>query len=171
MSLADMDKERANNAAHDADYDGTVVPSVSAMTTLGVYRWVDTLSYRGDVVADKFVTTVYHLKMGKAADLTAEIKRALAVNKKINSPSSYNTFIKMWGGSTPEVVVVTNLKDGFKQLDNAFAPNMSKDFQTAYVQEYGQAMWDKRMALLPEITTGYETYISKSRKDLSSVRK
>lgn len=171
FSLTDMDKDRPNNAAHDADYDALVVPSVSTMTTEGVYRWADTLSYNGNVMANKFITTIYHLKPGKAADLISEIKRGIAVNNKINSPSSYNTYIKLWAGSSPEIVTVTNLKDGFKQLDNTFAPNMAKDFQTAYVKEYGQAMWDSRLKLLPEITTSYETYISKIRKDLSSVRK
>jgi hypothetical protein len=73
----------------------------------------------------------------------------------------------MWGGSNPEVVIVTNLKDGFKQLDNAFTP-MNRDFQNAYVQEYGQAAYDKRQNLLPEICASWETYISKFRKDLSS---
>jgi hypothetical protein len=173
-SLADMDKERANGAAHTADYDLTVSPSVESAKTWGTYRWVDTLSYNGDVKAEKFITTVYHLKAGKLPDLVSEIKRALAVNKKINSPTSYNTYIKMWGGSSPELVTVTNLKDGFKQLDNKFDPNMAsrnKDFQTTYVQEYGQAAWDNRSKLLPEITTSYETYISKNRKDLSSVTK
>ena len=62
-------------------------------------------------------------------------------------------------------------KDGFKQLDNSFNPTMGKDFQNAYVQEYGQEMWDKRVKLLPEIMTSWDTYISKNRKDLSSVTK
>ncbi len=170
-SLADMDKERTNNAAHDADYDATVVPSVATMVTEGVYRWADTLSYNGKVQADKFITTVYHLKPGKAPDFIAEIKRTIAVSTKIKSPASTNTYVKMWAGSSPEIVIVTNLKDGFKQLDNSFNPTMAKDFQNAYVQEYGQEMWDKRLKLLPEITTSYETYISKSRKDLSSAMK
>lgn len=171
FSFADMDKERANNAAHDADYDATVVPAVASFTTEGVYRWVDTLSYNTDVRADKFITTVYHIKSGRQGEFISEIRRSLAVNKKINSPSSYNTYIKLWSGSSPEVVIVNNLKNGFKQLDNGFAPNMGKEFQTTYVQEYGQAMWDARLKLLPDITTSYETYISKVRKDLSSVRK
>ena len=77
----------------------------------------------------------------------------------------------MYSGSSPEIVTVTNLKDGFKQLDNSFNPTMGKDFQNAYVQEYGQEMWDKRVKLLPEIMTSWDTYISKNRKDLSSVSK
>ena len=174
VSIGDMDIEKPTKLAHDADYDQTVVPSVSTFTNYGPYRWVDTLSYNGTMNADKFSTTVYHLKPGKTADLTAEIKRALLINKKINSPSSYNTYIKMWPGSNGEVVTVTNLKDGFKQLDNTFDPNMktmSDNFKNTYIQEYGQAAWDNRIKLLPEITTSWETYLSKIRKDLSSTSK
>ncbi len=173
-SIADMDMERPTQAAHDADYDQTVVSSVSTFTNFGTYRWVDTLSYNGDMKTDKFVTTVYHLKPGKTADFTAELKRALAVNKKINSPASYNTYIKMWAGSSGEVVVRTNLKDGFKQLDNTFNPAMQAmgdNFKKTYIQEYGQAAWDNRIKLTPEIMTSWETYLSKVRKDLSSATK
>jgi hypothetical protein len=173
-SMADMDVERSTQKTHDADYDNTIVPSVSTYTHWGTYRWVDTLSYNGDVKADKASTTIYRLKPGKLADFTAEIKRALSINKKINSPASYNTYIKQWAGSAGEVVIVTNLKDGFKQLDNTFDPNMKKrtdDFKNAYVQEYGQAAWDSRNKSLPEIATGWETFLSKTRKDLSSTTK
>jgi hypothetical protein len=168
-SLADMDVERTNSAAHGTDYDMTVSPSVLTFSTAGLYRVADTLSYNGGVEADKYITTVYRLKPGKQSDLLAEIKRAIGINTKIKSPSSYNTYVKMWGGSSPEVVIVTNLKDGFKQLDNGFTP-MNRDFQNAYVQEYGQAAYDKRQNLLAEICASWETYISKFRKDLSSAQ-
>ena len=173
-SIADMDMERATQAAHDADYDQTVVPSVATFTNYGTYRWVDTLSYNGMMNTNKFSTTIYHLKPGKTGDFTAELKRALAVNKKINSPASYNTYIKMWAGSSGEVVIVTNLKDGFKQLDNTFNPamkTMGDNFKNTYIQDYGQAAWDNRNKLLPEIMSSWETFLSKSRKDLSSAAK
>jgi hypothetical protein len=57
-----MDVERSTQKAHDADYDNTVVPSVSTFSNWGTYRWVDTLSYNGDAQASKFTTTIYHLK-------------------------------------------------------------------------------------------------------------
>ena len=170
-ALADLDMTKPNAAAHGTDFDLTVSPYVASYSEWGTYRWADTLSYNSNVQADKFVTTVYHLKPGKASDLIAEIKRAIVVNTKIKSPSSYNTYVKLFAGSSPEIVIVTHLKDGFKQLDNSFSPTMSKDFQNGYVQEYGQAAWDKRQNLLPEITTSWETYLSKVRKDLSSVMK
>lgn len=170
-SLADLDKERANGAAHSADWDLTVSPSVEKTTTWGTYRYADSLSYNPTSDATKFVTTIYHVIPGKQQELYNEIKRSIAVNKKLNSPASTQTYIKLWGGSNPEVAISTNLKDGFKQLDNNFNPNMAKDFQAAYVKEYSKEAWDKRVNLIPEICASWETYISKVRKDLSSVSK
>lgn len=170
-SYADLDKERANAKAHSLDYDNNVTPALEKIGGSYTYRWADTLSYNGKVPADKFVTTVYHLKSGKGPDLTAEIKRAINVNTIIKSPSSYNTYIKIWQGSHPEIVTVSNLKDGFKQLDNNFMPSMANTFKDAYIKEYGQEMWDKRLKLLPEITESIDVYISKFRKDLSTAIK
>ena len=174
-SVGDMDTERPTKAAHDADYDQTVTPSVAQFDNMGTYRWVDTLSLNGDMQSSgKFSTTVYHLKPGKVADLTAEIKRALTINTKIKSPASYNTYIKMWPGSSGEVVIHTNLKNGFKQVDSNYDPNMKSmndNFKSTYIQDYGQAAWDKRINLLPEITTSWETYLSKVRTDLSTATK
>lgn len=173
-SMADMDNEKSSQVTHDADYDLTITPSVGTFDNMGTYRWVDTLSYNGDKISGKFSTTVYNLKPGKTGEFTAEIKRALAVNKKINSPASYNTYIKQFAGSSGQVVIRTNLKDGFKQLDNTYDPNMrtmNDNFRNTYIQEYGQAAWDKRNNLLAEITTGWETYLSKVRKDLSTASK
>ena len=172
-SIADMDIDKASQPAHDADYDANVVPSVSVFTKVGTFRWVDTLSYNGKVAASKYSTTLYHLKPGKSPDLIAEIKRAITVNQKINSTASYNTFIKLWPGSDPVIVVSNNLKDGFKQTDNVYPETkmMSDNFKIMYIQEYGQAMWDSRGKLLPEICNSWETYLSKDRKDMSSVTK
>lgn len=169
-ALAELDQDKPNAAAHGSDFDMNVSPFIASFTQEGTYRWVDTLSYNSSMQAGKFITTNYHLKPGKGSDFRAEIKKALVINTKIKSPSSYNTYEKMWGGSSPSIVIVTHLKDGFKQLDNAFTP-MTQDFKNAYIQEYGQAAWDKRQNLLPEIMTSWETYISKARGDLSSATK
>lgn len=167
-SFADMDKENPTSKEHNTDFETGVVPSLEKISGNNIYRWVDTLSYNGSVPAEKFINTVYHIKDGKQGDFITEVKRAIAVNKKINSPSSYNFYIKQFAGSQPEFVIITNLKDGFKQLDNTFNPSGSKNFREAYIKEYSQDMWDKRMKLLSEITNGYETYISQLRTDLSS---
>ena len=169
-SYADMDKERPTDAAHDADYANTIIPFVEKNSGAYTYRWVDTLSYNGNVKAEKYVTTVYNLKQGKSADLVAEIKRALKINEIIKSPSSYNTYVKLWAGSRPQYVIITNLKDGFKQLDLSYTPATTA-FRDAYIKEYGQAQWDKRNTLLAEITESVEVYVSKLRKDMSTAVK
>lgn len=170
-SFANMDKERATDAAHDLDYESTITPSVEKTSGSYTFRWADTLSYNGTVKADKFLTTVYHVKSGRLSDLITEIKRSVKVNSLIKSPSSSNTYIQQWGGSHPEVVIISNLKDGFKQLDNGFSPSMSNAFKDTYIKEYGQSDWDRRMKLLPEITDSYDVYISKLRKDMSTTMK
>jgi len=169
-SFADLDIEKPTAKAHDMDYDNNVTPTLEKIGGNYTYRWADTLSYNGDVMADKFVTTVYHIKSGKASDLTAEIRRSIKVNTIIKSPASSNAYVKLWGGSNPEIITVANLKDGFKQLDNNFMASTADAFKAAYIKEFGQELWDKRLKLLPEITNSYDVYISKFRKDLSTAQ-
>ena len=90
LSWADLDIERSNNKAHDLDYATTITSTLASATGNEIFRWADTLSYRPDVQATKFLLTSYHIKTGKQNDVTDEIKRAIAVNKKINSPLSYD---------------------------------------------------------------------------------
>lgn len=169
-SYADMDKTRANTQAHGLDFDMNVIPTLEKVTGSDTWRQVDSLSYNNTVPTEKTLTTIYNLKYGKGPDLNAEIKRAININKIIKSPSSYTTYIKIMAGSHPQFVIVTNLKDGFKQLDDTFAP-MGTTFKDAYIKEYGQEMWDKRGKLLPEITESVIVYMSKFRQDLSTVMK
>jgi hypothetical protein len=167
-AFADMDKEKSTDAAHDQDYDKTVVPSVQDMSGSYVYRHADTLSYNGDVVAEKFFTTVYNVRRGKMNDFTAEVKRAVATNKLINSRSSYNSYIRLWSGTSPQLVIVSRLKDGFKQMDDAFAPSQSAAFKEQYIKSFGQEQWEKRMTSITDFVESTEVFISKLRKDLSS---
>ena len=117
MSWADLDIERSNNKAHDMDYATTITSTLASAGGNEIFRWADTLSYRPDVQATKFLLTSYHIKTGKQNDVTDEIKRAIAVNKKINSPLSYDGYIQQLSGSKPVVVIIRHLKDGFKELD------------------------------------------------------
>jgi hypothetical protein len=167
-SFADMDKENPKRVAHDLDYNTNVAPKLASESGSYVYRWVDTLSYHGDVKADKYSTTVYNVKLNKMPELIAELKRSMAVNASINSPASSNVFLKQMAGSEPQMVFISNLKDGFKQLDNNYFPGLADKFKEAYIKMYSQAQWDKRLTLLSEITNSYETYISRRRDDLSS---
>jgi hypothetical protein len=167
-TLADMDKEKSTDVAHDQDYDKTVVPSVQAMSGNYVYRHADTLSYNGDLAAEKFVTTIYNVRRGKMNDFTAEVKRAVATNKAINSSSAYNTYMRLWSGTSPQLVIVSRLKDGFKQLDEAFAPSQSAAFKEQYIKSFGQEQWDKRQTAIMDFVESSEVFISRLRKDLSS---
>ncbi|HWI91063.1 MAG TPA: hypothetical protein VNT20_07300 [Flavisolibacter sp.] len=167
-SYADMDVERGDSKAHDLDYETTVATKIETESGAYIYRFADTLSYNGNVAADKYSYTVYNVKLGKMPDLIAEAKRSIAVNTSINSPSSYNAYLQMFAGSAPQLVVINNLKDGFKQLELNYFPGMTDKFKEAYIKMYSQAQWDKRQTLLPEITTSYETYLGKRRDDLSS---
>jgi len=168
-SFADMDKERPTDVAHNLDYDNNVISSVEKNSGSYTYRHADTLSYNGNVVADKFMTTVYNVKMGKMPDLISETRRSIKINNQIKSPASFNGYVKMWAGSHPQFVLISNLKEGFKELDSEFNPQGTK-FRDAYIKEYGQEQWDKRSKMLPEITESLEVYISKFRKDLSTPR-
>ena len=169
-SFADMDTERPTDVAHGMDYDKTVVPSVESMAGSYTYRHADTLSYNGAVAADKFVTTIYNVKRGKMNDFTAEVKRAVATNKAINSKNSYNTYVQLWAGTKPQLVIVTKLKDGFKQLDDTFSPSQTEAFKAEYIKTFGQEKWDKRMTSLIDFVDSTEVFISKKRKDLSSAQ-
>jgi hypothetical protein len=167
-SHADMDIEKKNSKAHDMDFETTVAPKIAAESGSYIYRYADSLSYNGSAEADKYSYTVYNLKVGKMPNLIAEVKRAKAVNTSIKSPASNNTYIQLFAGSAPQMVTITNLKDGFKQLESNYFPGMSDKFREAYIKMYSQEQWDKRLTLLSEITTSYETYLGKRRDDLSS---
>jgi hypothetical protein len=167
-TFADMDVERKDSKAHDLDYETTVASKIETASGDFIYRYADTLSYNGGVAANKYSYTVYNLKLGKMPELIAELKRAIAVNTSINSPSSYNSYIQQFAGSAPQLVIITNLKDGFKQLESNYVPGLTDKFKEAYLKMYSQEQWDKRLTLLSEITTSYETYLGKRRDDLSS---
>jgi hypothetical protein len=170
MSWADLDVERPTVKAHDVDLATTVTPTLSTEGNGAeeIFRRADTLSYRPEVQATKFVLTVYNIKTGKQSDVTDELKRSIAVDKKINSPVSFDGFIKQLAGSKPVVVIIRHLKDGFKELDSDYFKDLNDKFKAAYLEMYGQAAWDKRMTSLADLTDLVETEMLKYRADLSS---
>jgi len=168
MSWADLDVERSNDKEHDMDFASTVSSNLQSQSGEMIYRWADSLSYNGNVQATKFLLTVYHIKTGKQDAVTDEIKRSIAVDKKINSPVSFNGYILTLSGSTPEVVIIRNLKDGFKELDQDYHKGLNDQFKAAYVEMFGQAQWDKRMNAIADLTDLTESQMIKYRSDLSS---
>jgi hypothetical protein len=170
MSWDAFDVDRANQKDHDMDLATNVSPTLSSQGGLSIYRWADTLSYNGEAQPTKYLLTAYHIKAGRQDDLTDEIKRSIAVDKKINSPVSFNGYILTFSGTTPMVVVIRNLKNGFKELDPDYYKGLNDQFKAAYLQLYGQAQWDKRMHGLAEYTDLTESEMIKYRPDLSSAQ-
>lgn len=102
--------------------------------------------------------------MGEYRD---ELNKGLAVARKMNTPFNSSRYQLMGAGSSPVMVSVYNLKDGFKQLEQNYfkdAPN----FRDNYIAAYGFDAWTKRTALLDEIIIKTENSLRKRRADLSS---
>ena len=170
MAWADLDLERPTVKAHAVDLATTVTPTLSPESNGAeeIYRQADTLSYRPEVQATKFLLTAYHIKTGKQNDVTDEIKKTIAVNKKINSPVSFDGYIQQLAGSKPVVVIIRHLKDGFKELDADYYKDLNDKFKAAYIEMYAQTAWDKRMTSIADLTDLVEVEMMKYRADLSS---
>jgi len=167
-SFADMDKERADMAAHDKDYETNCASKVEMDGGNMVYRWVDTLSYKGDVQADKYIVTITHVKNGKMPDYMTEMRKVNQLAAIMNPRVSFNRYVQMWSGSDPVMVTVSNLKDGFKELEQGYNGLKPDDFKNAFIKEYGQAGWDNYQKVTGDDIQSREVYIMKLRKDLSS---
>ncbi|MDB5192400.1 MAG: hypothetical protein JWQ96_1963 [Segetibacter sp.] len=171
FAFADMDKEKANAKVHDADILSTISNKLAVDMQGYTFRHLDTLSYNKGPQADKYVQTNYHIKPGKLQDFLRETKRGVMINEQIKSPASYNYYLLMFAGSKQMVVLRRALKDGFKELETGYLPSTTEAFKSAYIKEFGQAEYDKRTApgAIYEYVDGFETFLLKSRKDLSSV--
>lgn len=174
-SYADMDKERSDATAHSLDLDKTFFPYLED-TKNGTYRMIDSLSLRPDVVADKFVVTIRHYKMGLSfGDYYREIGRTVRIQKKLKGGFienlSYTHFDQLWDGSDQVTVTIRNLKDGFKSLEpNYYGANPpgTPSFRDEYVKEYGHTAWDDRVKVMEGAVVKTEIYTMKRRADLSS---
>lgn len=167
FSLADMDAEKPGQAGHDLDYEKTVAITIGHESGVNYYQYVDTLSFNTDVTADKSMVTFTHLKTGKLGDYRDELVRARAVVSKIKWPFNSSVYMQRNAGSSPVMVSVYNLKDGFKQLEAGYFKDVP-NFRDAYIAMHGFASWQKRLDLLSEITVKTEQYMRKRRADLSS---
>jgi hypothetical protein len=170
-SYADLDKESPDATAHSLDLDKTFFPLLED-TKNGTYRFVDSLSFRTDVQADKFVVTIRHIKPSLEGDYRQELGRGMKALKntkgKFFENYSFNLFEQLWDGTDPIVVNVRKLKDGFQSLEGDFYGPAGPSFQDEYVKLFGTAAWDKRTKLNEEALVKTEQYIMKYRKDLSS---
>lgn len=155
-------------AAHDKDYETNCASKVEMDGGNMVYRWVDTLSYKGDVQADKYIVTITHVKNGKMPDYMTEMRKVNQLAAIMNPRVSFNRYVQMWSGSDPVMVTVSNLKDGFKELEQGYNGLKPDDFKNAFIKEYGQAGWDNYQKVTGDDIQSREVYIMKLRKDLSS---
>jgi len=168
ISYADMDVVLPTSKEHSMDMEKNFTPKLEPMVENLLVRWADTLSYRSDVKADLFLLTATVLKDGKLAEYTAESRRVILLYQKLNAPFSFNTMIKQQAGSSPTIIQIRRLKDGYKELDSDYF-HLSPDwFHDAYVKEYGQAAWDNRTKLMTEDVVVRTQRFEKFRADLSS---
>lgn len=176
-SYADFDKERTDASSHSLDLDKTFFPYLDD-TKNATYRFIDSLSLRSDVVADKFVVNIRHLKQGlNMGDYRKELARGVKINGKMKGGFwenlSYNTYEQLWAGTAQVHVQIRALKDGFKSLEPDYfgaAPAGSPSFRDEYVKAYGHADWDARVKLLDGAVEKVEAYIMRHRKDLSTIQ-
>jgi len=167
-TFSGMDGNNPQKKEHDLDYDEHVLPNIEVRKGNLIYAHMDSLSYHTDVHPEKILTTVFHLKAGAEKEFLAEMKRTAQVDRKINSRSSYNCYVLHFGGSLQQVMLITNLPEGFSQLEEGYFPAVPEAFKKAYIATYTQQQWDRRNKLLKDLVERYETYIAKLNKPLSS---
>lgn len=168
FSYADMDQEKPNAKEHSLDLEKNFSPKVEGGNTNAIFRWADTLSHNGAIKAEKFLVTVTQLKDGKLPEYLSELRRAQIVGTNLKSPFSYNVLVKQQAGSSPMVVTIRNLKDGFKELETNYFNLPQNGFRDEYVKEFGQEAWDNRVKLMVDYVVSREQHFEKLRPDLSS---
>jgi hypothetical protein len=168
FSYADMDKTLTDAKQHGLDLEKNFTPKLDAGGDNFIVRWADTLSYNADAKADKFLLTITVVKDGKMGEYLAELRRSALINAKLKSPFSYNVMVKQQAGSSPTVITIRNLKEGFKEMDNDFFNLPMNGFRDGYVAEYGQEAYDRRVKLLVDDVVSREQHFEKLRADLSS---
>lgn len=169
FSYADMDKTTPNAKEHSLDLEKNFSPKLEPGNQNFIAQWRDTLSYNSSATpAEKVLLTITVVKDGKMGGYLTEIRRNAVISAKLKSPFNYNVLIKQQAGSNPTIISIRNLKEGFKELEANYFNLPQNGFRDAYVQEYGQADWDKRLKLLVDDRASQEQHFEVLRKDLSS---
>jgi len=168
LSLSDLDEVKPSAADHSADVQKNLTPKLEPGSGRMFYRFVDTLSYN-PANTEKALISITHLKNGKFGDYTALIKKAQQVNADRKWPGSTSYYVQLWAGSSPTVVSIRNLKDGFKELEMGYYPGVGPNsFSEAYTKVFGKDGWDIWTKTFNDYVDNQEQYIVKWRKDLSS---
>lgn len=165
FSFASMDTARPNAKSHVLDLDRNFSPKLEPGSKNYILRWVDTLSRNSTVQASKLIVTSTVIKNGKLGEYLTEVRRTVLIQDKMNSPISINRLIRQFAGSSPTLVTVRNLKDGFAELEGG--PN-NPQFRNLYIETYGQDAWDTRLKILVDDVVSSEVDLQVHRTDLSS---
>ena len=168
FSFADMDKALPNAKEHTADLDKNFTPKVETENQNFMCAFRDTLSYNPQPDAKKLLVTVTVLKDGKQPDYVRELRRNAIIAAKLNSRISYVVLIKTQSGSSPTIITLRNLRNGYAELEANYFQTPPNAFREAYVKEWGQEAWDKRLAQLVNDVVSRELHFEVYRSDLSS---
>lgn len=168
FSFADMDKALPNAKEHTADLDKNFTPKVETENQNFMCAFRDTLSYNPQPDAKKLLVTVTVLKDGKQPDYVRELRRNAIIAAKLNSQISYVVLIKTQSGSSPTIITLRNLRNGYAELEANYFQTPPNAFREAYVKEWGQEAWDKRLAQLVNDVVSRELHFEVYRSDLSS---
>jgi hypothetical protein len=168
MSYADLDIDKPGTADHKADVQKNLSPRLDPSAGRSFYRFADTLSYN-PTNTEKAVLTITKLKVGKFGDYSAVLKKVQQVNAERKWPGSTSAYVQLWAGSSPTIVTVRNLKDGFKELEMGYYPGFGPNsFPEAYTKTFGADGWAQYLKATTELVDSQEQYIVKWRKDMSS---
>ena len=168
FSYADMDKTLTNAKEHAADLDKNFTPKVETENQNFMAAFRDTLSYNPQPDAKKLLVTITVLKDGKQPDYVRELRRNAIILGKLESKLSYAVLLKTFAGSTPTIITLRSLANGYAELDANFFQTPPNAFRDAYVKEWGQEAWDKRVAQLVNDVVSREVHFEVYRPDLSS---
>jgi hypothetical protein len=168
FSYADMDKPLQNSKEHVIDIEKNISPKLDPGSQNFITRLADTLSINSDVKAEKLLLTVTIVKDGKTGEYLTEVRRSILIQQKMNIPISAYTLIKQQAGSNPTIYGVRILKDGFKELEANYFNLPQNAFRDAYVKDYGQEAWDRRLKLLVDDVVSRKQHFEILRADLSS---
>lgn len=174
-TFADMDKERTDGTVHDIDLDKSFFAYLEGERSTNYFRLEDSLSFHGDVNAEKTIINVRHIKADMQNEYYDEQKRTYKVLNTLKGKFWDNLNLRnysmLWDGTDPVVVGVRSLKDGFKELENGYFGPMddgSPTFKDVYTKLYGTLDWDKRDKIMDKAVVSRDQFIRKLRKDMSS---
>ncbi len=162
LSWEQMDKRGDLGQAHTADWATNVMPLTLDRGSSGYAEYVPELSNVGvSDYTDKIIISHMYPKSGmivQATDLVKKLKKVWTASNE--SVAVYRSI----ASGPPEMLTVSRLKGGLKELDEGFRKPMAERFDAAY----GAGAWTRYLA---DYSKAIETRWSEMlffREDLSS---